>query len=259
MMNISRRSALKIGMSTLGGFYAASPLSRMVFAQDSSADTFSTANGSVSVHPVSHASFVLNTPDTVIYNDPVGGAELYSQLPPADLILITHEHGDHYDVDTLTALMGDNTTLLTNPAVLEMLPGALKERANAIGNGDSTELLKIGIEAIPAYNLTEDRLQYHPKGRDNGYLLTVDGMRIYIGGDTEAIPEMRSLSDIDLAFVPMNLPYTMGVEQAAEGVAEFAPAVMYPYHYKGSDIDAFEKLLKEANADVKVMRGPWYG
>ncbi len=259
-MSISRRSALKIGMTTLGGLYAASsPFSRLVFAQDATADTFNTANGSVSVHPVSHASFVLNTPETVIYNDPVGGAQLYSQLPPADLILITHEHGDHYDVDTLTALMGENTVLLTNPAVLEMLPGELKERASAIGNGDSTDILNIGIEAVPAYNLTEERLKYHPEGRDNGYVLTVDGMRIYVGGDTEATPEMRALSDIDLAFVPMNLPYTMGVEQAAEGVADFAPKVMYPYHYKGSDIDAFEKLLSEANADIKVMRGPWYG
>ncbi len=258
-MSISRRSALKIGMTTLGGLYAASPVSRLIFAQDATADSFNTANGSISVHPVSHASFVLNTPDTVIYNDPVGGAELYSQLPPADLILITHEHGDHYDVDTLNAIMGENTVLLTNPAVLDMLPGELKERASAIGNGDATEIMKIGIEAVPAYNLTEERLKYHPKGRDNGYLLTIDGMRIYVGGDTEATPEMRGLSDIDLAFVPMNLPYTMGVEQAAEGVADFAPKVMYPYHYKGSDIDAFEKLLNEANADIRVMRGPWYG
>ncbi|ASJ71542.1 MBL fold metallo-hydrolase [Granulosicoccus antarcticus] len=258
-MSISRRNALKIGMTTLGGLYAASPLSRMVFAQDAAADTFNTANGSVSVHPVSHASFVLQTPGGVIYNDPVGGAELYSQLPAADLILITHEHSDHYDVDTLNALMGENTQLLTNPAVLEMLPGELKERASAIGNGDSTEILKVGIEAIPAYNLTEERLKYHPKGRDNGYLLTVDGMRVYIAADTEATPEMRGLSDIQLAFVPMNLPYTMGVEQAAEGVADFAPAAVYPYHYKGSDIDAFEKLVNAANADIKVMRGPWYG
>lgn len=257
-MTISRRTAIKAGLSTLGGIYGAGALSRIALAQ-AAGDSFQTVTGTMSVHPVSHASFVLNTPGTVIYNDPVGGAAKYADLPPADLILITHEHGDHYDEDTLTALMGENTQLLTNPAVLEKLSGGLKERAVAIGNGDSTEIRSIGIEAVPAYNLAEDRLKYHPKGRDNGYVLTIDGSRVYVGGDTEAVPEMRALSNIQLAFVPMNLPYTMGVEQAAAGVADFKPDVVYPYHYKGSDIKKFEKLVNEANSDIKVMKGAWYG
>lgn len=257
-MTISRRNALKAGLSTLGGLYVASALPRYAFAQSAS-DSYDTANGVISVHPVSHASFVLETPGTVIYNDPVGGAAKYADLPAADLILLTHEHGDHYDVDTLTALVGENTQLLTNPAVLDMLPGALKERASAIGNGDTTDINGIGFEAIAAYNLTEERLKYHPKGRDNGYVLTIDGSRVYIAGDTEAVPEMRDLSNIDIAFVPMNLPYTMGIEQAAEGVADFAPAVVYPYHYKGSDIDAFTLLLAKNNDAIKVMKGAWYG
>lgn len=162
-------------------------------------------------------------------------------------------------MDTLNALMGENTRLLSNPAVLAKLPGALKERASAIGNGDSSDFNGMGIEAIPAYNLTEERLKYHPKGRDNGYVLTIDNKRVYVAGDTEAIPEMRELSDIDIAFVPMNLPYTMGVEQAAEGVADFSPAVVYPYHYKGSDVDAFAALLLELNDAVEVRKGAWYG
>lgn len=257
-MHISRRSALKAGMATLGGLYVAAPLSRLAYAQDKSGDTYSTDNGEISVHPISHASFVMQTPGAVIYNDPVGGADLYAGLPAADLILITHEHGDHYDVETLSALLGENTRLLTNPAVLDMLPAELKERASAIGNGDSTDFEGMGIEAIAAYNLTEERLKYHPKGRDNGYLLSVDGMRIYIAGDTEAIPEMRELTDIQLAFVPMNLPYTMGIEQAAEGVVDFAPDVVYPYHYKGSDVEAFARLVNENNSDIKVVQGPWY-
>lgn len=257
-MIINRRDALKAGMTALGGLYMASPLTRQVFAQTGSADIYDTASGKVTVNPISHASFVLQAPGSVIYNDPVGGADLYASLPPPDLILITHEHGDHYELETLTALLGENTRLLTNPAVLDMLPGELKERASAIGNGDSTDVGGMSIEAIPAYNLTEERLNYHPKGRDNGYVLTVDGMRIYIAGDTEAIPEMRSLTDIQLAFVPMNLPYTMGIEQAAEGVLDFAPEVIYPYHYRGSDAEAFARLVNEKNSDIKVVQGAWY-
>jgi L-ascorbate metabolism protein UlaG (beta-lactamase superfamily) len=148
---------------------------------------------------------------------------------------------------------------LTNPAVLAKLPGKLAERAIAIGNGDKTEMNGVQIEAVAAYNLAEERLKYHPKGRDNGYVLSIDGSRVYIAGDTEAVPEMRELTDIDVAFVPMNLPYTMGVQQAAEGVADFAPAVIYPYHYKGADLDVFEALLAESNEAIKVVRGAWYG
>lgn len=258
-MNNSRRTALKTAFGSVASLYAASAFQHSAFAQSPAADSFTTANGAFSVHPISHASFVLNTGNTVLYNDPVGDASKYSHLPPADLILISHEHGDHFNEDTLNALIGDNTKLLTNPAVLDKLPGALKERASAIGNGDSTTVAGIDFEAIAAYNLTEERLKYHPKGRDNGYVLTIDETRVYIAGDTEAVPEMRALSNIHLAFIPMNLPYTMGIEQAAEGVADFAPDIVYPYHYKGSDIDAFEKQLNSAKPDIKVLRGPWYG
>jgi L-ascorbate metabolism protein UlaG (beta-lactamase superfamily) len=257
MTNITRRTALKAGFSALGGLYAATAFSPNAFAQ-SMADTYKTANGSFSVHPVSHASMVLNTDNGVIYIDPVGGFEKYADLPKADMILLTHEHADHLNVDTLIGLVGDNTKLLTNPAVLAKLPGELAERASAIGNGDKTEMNGVQIEAVAAYNLAEERLKYHPKGRDNGYVLSIDGSRVYIAGDTEAVPEMRELTDIDVAFVPMNLPYTMGVEQAAEGVADFAPAVIYPYHYKGADLDVFEALLAERNEAIKVVRGAWY-
>lgn len=257
MTHITRRTALKAGFSALGGVYAATAFHSNAFAQ-SMADTYQTANGKFSVHPVSHASMVLNTDNGVIYVDPVGGAEKYAGLPKADMILLTHEHGDHLNVDTLLGLVDENTTLLTNPAVLAKLPGALKEKASAIGNGDITEMSGVKIEAIAAYNLAEERLKYHPKGRDNGYVLTIDGTRIYIAGDTEAVPEMRELTEIDVAFVPMNLPYTMGVEQAAEGIADFAPAVIYPYHYKGADLDVFENLLAERNDKIKVVRGAWY-
>jgi L-ascorbate metabolism protein UlaG (beta-lactamase superfamily) len=227
-------------------------------AQEGGMDTFETDSGEVKVHPISHASFVMETPGPVIYADPVGGAALYEQYPEPDLILVTHEHGDHYDAETLSALAGDNTQIITNPAVYDMLPEELKAKATAIANGESTDYEGIGIDAIPAYNTTEDRLQYHPEGRDNGYVLGIDGLRVYIAGDTEDIPEMRALEDIDVAFVPMNLPFTMDVEQAASAVTEFAPTYVYPYHYRDSDIDKFAQLIADGESDTEVLRGNWY-
>lgn len=224
-------------------------------------DVFSTAAGDITVHPVSHASFVMTTPAGVIYVDPVGDPASYSDKPAPDLILITHEHGDHYNAETLTALVADGTTLLTNPNVFAMLPEALQAKASAIGNGESAQALGLNIEAIPAYNISEDRLNFHPQGRDNGYVLNFDDFRVYISGDTEDIPEMRALTDIDLAFVCMNLPFTMEVDAAASAVAEFAPTYVYPYHYRGRDNGtqdpaAFAALLPEG---IAAKMGGWYG
>jgi len=212
--------------------------------------------GEVVIHPVDHASMVLETPAGVIYVDPVGGAEAYADLPAPDLILITHEHGDHYDQPTLDAL--PEVPVIANPAVAGMLPEAMAGRATTMENGDTGEALGLPVEAIPAYNTTEDRLQNHPQGRDNGYVLTVGGSRFLIAGDTEDTPELRALTDIDVAFLPMNLPYTMSVEQAAEAVAAFAPAVVYPYHHRGSDLEEFTRLVQESGAPTEVVIAPWY-
>lgn len=222
-------------------------------------DAFKSANGEVVIHPVAHASFVMETPAGVFYVDPVGGADAYKAYPAPDFILITHHHGDHYDQPTLDALWNDNAAMIANPTVFEKLPEAMKARTASLSNGDTGEARGLPIEAIPAYNVTEDRLKYHPQGRDNGYVLSVDGLRIYIAGDTEDIPEMRALKDIDIAFVPFNLPYTMTEEQAASAVAEFAPKVVYPYHYRDSDPELFKSLLAQANATPEVRIGPWYG
>lgn len=265
-MQATRRTLLKTGLATLGasaaGIGAAGlGLTSVAWAHgagEKAVHVHDTANGTLSICPIQHASFVLETPDTVIYADPVGGADAYSDLPPARLILVTHEHGDHYDEPTLSGLLGDETRLVVNPNVLDMLSGELAERAVAIGNGDVTEVAGLSINAMPAYNLTEERLQYHPKGRDNGYVLSLDGTRIYIAGDTESIPEMRALSDIDIAFVPMNLPYTMGIRQAAEGVLDFAPGIVYPYHHKGSDITEFASLVRAGNDAIEVVQAAWY-
>ena len=226
-------------------------------------DKFMTDNGEISIHPVSHASFVMETPGLVIYADPVGEASAYADFPAADLILVTHEHGDHYNAETLAALVGDNTQIVTNPAVFGMLPDDLKAKASAIANGESTTVGDITIDAIPAYNITEERLNFHPEGRDNGYVLGIDGKRVYIAGDTEDIPEMRALENIDIEFVPMNLPFTMDVEQAASAVLEFQPVNVYPYHYRGregmSDIDKFASLVEAGGTSVEIKMGDWYG
>jgi L-ascorbate metabolism protein UlaG (beta-lactamase superfamily) len=226
-----------------------------------SADMFSTGGGDITVHPVSHASFVMETPVGTIYVDTVGDVAAYSDFPAPDLILITHEHGDHYNADTLAGIVGDNTQIIANPAVHGMLPEDLKAKASAIGNGESTEYNGLTIDAIPAYNLTEERKNFHPQGRDNGYVLSFDGLRVYISGDTEDIPEMRALENIDVAFVCMNLPFTMDVNAAASAVSEFKPKVVYPYHYRGrdggtQDPQEFANLVGDA-AEVK-MAG-WYG
>lgn len=256
-MTFTRRRALKLGAAGAAGLGAATIVPFVAHAQDDG-DVYETASGEIAIFPVSHASFVMKTPNMVIYVDPVGGADAYSQHPAPDLILITHEHGDHYDAETLAGLVEEGTQLVTNPAVFDMLPADLKGRAVAIANGENTTVGEMSINAIPAYNTTEERLQYHPEGRDNGYVLGIGGRRIYIAGDTEDIPEMRALEDIFIAFVPMNLPYTMDVEQAASGVAAFAPTYVYPYHYRGSDPDAFAENLAGSDVGTEVVMGPWY-
>jgi L-ascorbate metabolism protein UlaG (beta-lactamase superfamily) len=225
-----------------------------------SGDIFETDGGPITVHPINHASVVLETPAGTIYVDPIGEAAQYAGLPDADLILITHEHSDHYNAETIAALMGENTSLITNPAVQALLPVELGNLANAMANGDSTEFNGVGINAIPAYNTTEERLKFHPHGRDNGYILNFEGFRIYISGDTEDTAEMRALENIDLAFICMNLPFTMDAAAAADAVKEFRPTYVYPYHYQGRDGGTqdpaeFAELVGDA-ADVKL--GGWY-
>jgi L-ascorbate metabolism protein UlaG (beta-lactamase superfamily) len=215
----------------------------------------------VKVHPVSHASVVLETPMGVIYADPVGDPALYADLPAADLVLITHHHGDHLNNDTLTAVLNEKATLISNDGAKDKMSADLAARAQVIGNGDSTSFGDIGIEAIAAYNTTEDRLKFHPQGRDNGYVLNVGGARVYLSADTEDVPEMRALKNIDLAFVCMNLPFTMDLNAAASAVAEFKPTVVFPYHYRGKDGGSqdpkkFAAMLGDA---IKVQQADWYG
>lgn len=214
--------------------------------------------GDLIVQPISHATMVLCWSETVIYVDPVGGADAFEDSPAPDLVLLTDIHGDHFDVDTLNSVITEDTVLIAPRAVAEQLPDALADRTTVLhSDGDSYALFGIGVKTVPMYNTTKERLQYHEKGRGNGYIVTFGATRIYIAGDTEDTPEMRNLRDIDAAFVPMNLPYTMTVEQAADAVLEFRPSVVYPYHYRGSDVERFESLV-ESQSDIDVRLLDWY-
>jgi len=258
-MASSRRTLHNSSALGFGATGLASISPRLPMAKKAPGDSYKTSNGELNIYPVSHASFIIKTADAVVYVDPVGGTEMYAGFPAADLIIVTHHHGDHFEAHSLEGLIGDSTLLITNPKVSELLTGRLKLRANAMGNGDKKDALNIGVEAVPAYNTTKDRLTYHPKGRDNGYILSIDGARVYVASDTEAVPEMRALKDIDIAFVPMNNPYTMEVNQAADGVLEFAPKTVYPYHHRGSDINEFEKLVNAGGKAISVVKADWYG
>ncbi len=255
----TRRQILTSGMA-LG---AMSILPRAAVAAQHSGDSFATQSGEIVVHPVSHASFWMETPAGIIYVDPVGEPADWENAPDPDLILVTHEHGDHYAPDLLSQIVVGKTQMITNMIVYDMLPSELKMKSQEVANGDSTDALGMTIEAVPAYNITEGRLEFHPQGRDNGYVLTIDGLRIYISGDTEGTPEMRALEDIDVAFVSMNLPFTMDAAQAADAVAELSPGTVYPYHYRGrdggtQDPEEFARLLAEAGSETEVRMGEWY-
>lgn len=207
---------------------------------------------SVIFTPISHASFVIQAPAGTIYVDPVGEAKAYASIAPPDIILITDIHGDHLSPESVASLKKEKTAVVGPKAVTDKLG-----YGSAMKNGDRSTFGKITVEAIPMYNLTEERKKFHEKGRGNGYVVTVDGKRIYISGDTEDIPEMRTLKNIDYAFVCMNLPYTMTPEQAASAVLEFKPKLAIPYHYRGSDINKFKELLgKDTSIEVRFMK--WY-
>lgn len=218
------------------------------FAQET-AETIATSGGDIGIHPLMHASLALSFGDEVFYVDPAENS--FEGLPAPTAIFITHAHGDHYNEANLVTLAGAAVPIYVNEDVFSKLPEALKARATAMKNGDSATVNGIAVEAIPAYNITEDRKQYHPQGVGNGYVFTFADKKVYLAGDTEDIPEMRALTDIAVAFLPMNLPYTMDVTQAADAVKAFKPTVVYPYHFGDSDVDQFTTLVGDA-AEVRI-------
>ena len=217
----------------------------------------------IGIHPIEHATFVLTYKDAVIYVDPVGGAEAFKGKPKPNLAIVTDIHGDHFNLETLQAL---NVPLVAPQAVVDQIPKSAKINSLVINNGETKNMnvsgTDINIEAIPMYNLREEALKFHTKGRGNGYVLTLGDKRVYISGDTEDIPEMRNLKNIDMAFVCMNLPYTMPVDAAASAVLDFKPKKVYPYHYRGtgglSDIAKFKKLVNDGDPNIEVVQLNWY-
>jgi len=215
-------------------------------------EEFSTAKGTVQIIPIQHASLMLKAGGKVMYVDPAQGT--YDGLPQADYILITDIHGDHMAPAVVTKLKKASTVTVTPKAAADKFPGAV-----VMANGETKAIGEFEVEAIPMYNLkpAADGTVYHEKGRGNGYIVTFGGKRFYFAGDTEGTPEMRALKNIDVAFIPMNLPYTMTPRDAADAVKAFHPAVVYPYHYRGQDTTIFAKALEGTGIDVRLR--DWYG
>ncbi len=224
-------------------------------------EIISTKNGEIKVYPILHATMAIQYQEFTIYVDPYGGKEAFEGVPNPNLILITDIHGDHMNLETLNELGAQSTQIIAPQAVVDKLTSTFTN-LSVLTNGETTSIQGIDIEAIPMYNLPEDSSSRHPRGRGNGYVLTIGAKRIYISGDTEDIAEMRSLEDIDIAFVCMNLPYTMTVEAAADAVMEFKPKVAYPFHYRGkngfSDIETFKRLINVSSDQIEVRLVNWY-
>ena len=227
-------------------------------AQRSAPDTLQTNKGPLIIQPIQHASLVLLVQGITIYADPTGGMKNYKGITAPSIILITDIHGDHFDVKTIDSIKTASTMLIVPQVVADKLPDADKSHLVILKNGDNTLQSGISIMAIPMYNLPESPTAMHTKGRGNGYVLTIGGKNIYISGDTQGIPEMRSLKNIDVAFICMNLPYTMDVNEAADAVLAFKPKIVYPYHYRGQDINAFKNLVDAGHKNIEVRLRNWY-
>jgi L-ascorbate metabolism protein UlaG (beta-lactamase superfamily) len=215
-----------------------------ISAEQYERDTISTSSGNLIITFIGHASIVFNFNRMVIHVDPFGKLADYSALPKADLILITHEHGDHCDPEAVKQIRTDNTDIVLTEASTGKISGGI-----VMKNGDVKTVKSIEIEAVPAYNILHKRDNgepYHPKGNGNGYVIHFGDKKVYIAGDTENIPEMKALKDIDIAFLPMNLPYTMTPEMVADAAKSFLPKILYPYHYGDTDVSKIVDLMKDA-------------
>jgi L-ascorbate metabolism protein UlaG (beta-lactamase superfamily) len=221
------------------------------FSQESPAfDKLNTSAGVVEMHFIGHGSLMLKINGLVIYTDPVRTFGSYDFLPKADIILITHEHSDHLDAELINTLRKKGTFVFCNQNSAKTIPWAMVMKA-----GGRQEVDNIIIEAVTAYNIVNERAPgqpFHPKGQGLGYILTIGGKKIYVAGDTENTPEMKALKNIDVAFLPMNLPYTMTPEMVADAARAFKPRILYPYHYGETNTEELLKLLKDTDIEVRI-------
>ena len=236
-----------------GGYLAWTEAGRRVTKYE--VELFRTEGGSlVALCLIKHGSLEIEYDGLSIQVDPVGEfgkhTDYAAEFPKADVILVTHEHPDHLDDAALKTLEGENTVLILNKTSADRIG-----RGEVIANGQSRELPKgITLDAVPAYNTTPGREKFHPKGNGNGYVLTIDGLRIYIAGDTEDVPEMADLKDIDIAFLPVNQPYTMTPEQCANAAKMFAPKVLIPYHFSKTDLSGLQEMIPDQKILFRQMQ-----
>jgi L-ascorbate metabolism protein UlaG (beta-lactamase superfamily) len=211
-------------------------------------DTIKTKAGDLKITFIGHATLMFDFAGKIIHVDPVSREADYSKLPKADLILVTHEHGDHLDAKAINLLKKDATQVVLTKTCAQQVSGG-----TVMQNGDTKTIGDLKIEAVPAYNLEK---AFHPRGQGNGYVITFGDKRVYIGGDTENIPEMKNLKDIYIAFLPMNLPYTMTPEMVADAAKVFKPKILYPYHYGQTDTSKIVDLLKDSGIKVLIRKMP---
>ncbi len=216
-------------------------------------DTIKTSSGDLTITFIAHGTLLFEYNDLVIHVDPAGRYADYSKLPKADIILVTHHHGDHFDIDAIDQIMKNETDIIWTETCAEGNTNGI-----VMNNGDDKSVKGINIEAVPAYNIVHKRdsgILYHPKGNGNGYVITFGDTKIYIAGDTENVPEMKNLSGIDYAFLPMNLPYTMTPEMVNDAVRMFNPKVLYPYHYGETNVNKLIDLLGDKkNCEIRVRK-----
>jgi len=211
--------------------------------------------GELEITFLGHGSLILSAGSTIVHVDPYSRVADYAALPKADVILITHEHQDHLDPAALLAIRKETTRVVASAAVAEQVKGA-----TAMENGTSATVDGILVESVPAYNMKHERspgVPFHPKGRGNGYVVTMAGLRVYTAGDTENIPEMKNLAGVDVAFLPMNLPYTMTPEMAADAARMIGPRILYPYHFGETDTARLVQLLRDRpEIEIRIRRMP---
>jgi L-ascorbate metabolism protein UlaG (beta-lactamase superfamily) len=214
-------------------------------------DTFKTSKGDLAITFIGHGTLMMKYGGKVVHIDPVSKEADYSKLPKADIVLVTHEHYDHLDLKAIEQVRKPDTQFVVTEKVAQQLKGGI-----VMKNGDTRTVEGLRIEAVPAYNIKHMRspgMPFHPKGTGNGYIVTFGDTRVYIAGDTENTPEMKALKGIDIAFLPMNVPYTMTPEMVADAAKAFRPKVLYPYHYGDTDVKKLEELLKKENGiEVRV-------